>query len=374
MSLKIEKPTLLLNTSITRRNIHQMAEKARCNEVRFRPHFKTHQSAIIGEWFRAEGVTAITVSSVSMAEYFAAHGWQDITIAFPLNWLEIERINRLAAQITLNLVIESVETVAFLQENLVAGINVWLKIDTGYHRTGILWDDLSRAVAVGRAVAASGKMKLCGLLSHAGHSYKAKSTGQIRAIYSETVLRQQAVRNALQKAGLANLALSIGDTPCCTLVENLSAVDEIRPGNFVFHDGMQVDLGVCRWQDVAVAVACPVVAKHPAQGKLILYGGAVHLSKDFIRDNNGNPVYGWVALPAEQGWGVPLEGAYVASLSQEHGVVRAPAEVLEQIAIGTVVMVLPVHSCLAVDLLRKYLTLEGDTIHIGRYDMSEAPA
>ena len=49
-----------------------MAAKARSAHVRFRPHFKTHQSLEIGRWFREFGVDAITVSSVGMAAFFAA--------------------------------------------------------------------------------------------------------------------------------------------------------------------------------------------------------------------------------------------------------------------------------------------------------------
>src|SRR6476620_10300974 len=90
---QITRPTLLLDEARCRRNIERMASKARRSNVRFRPHFKTHQSAQIGEWFREAGVNAITVSSVKMAEYFASHGWDDITIAFPANWREIEAIN-----------------------------------------------------------------------------------------------------------------------------------------------------------------------------------------------------------------------------------------------------------------------------------------
>ena len=83
--LQIAKPTLLLDTQKVRRNITRMAEKVQRSGVRLRPHFKTHQSAVIDEWFRAQGITDITVSSVDMAIYFARHGWDDITIAFPVN-------------------------------------------------------------------------------------------------------------------------------------------------------------------------------------------------------------------------------------------------------------------------------------------------
>ena len=65
----IEKPTLLIDPIRVQNNIRRMAEKARRQNVRFRPHFKTHQSALVGEWFRDQGVSAITVSSVDMALY-----------------------------------------------------------------------------------------------------------------------------------------------------------------------------------------------------------------------------------------------------------------------------------------------------------------
>ena len=114
MKLTIIKPTLLLDKGKALQNINCMADKAKRNSIRFRPHFKTHQSAQIGEWFREFGVNAITVSSVEMAMYFAQHGWKDITIAFPVNILEIDNINKLASSIQLNLLVESEQTVAFL--------------------------------------------------------------------------------------------------------------------------------------------------------------------------------------------------------------------------------------------------------------------
>ncbi len=125
---QIEKPTLLLDAEKAHRNIHRMAEKANRQQARFRPHFKTHQSAEIGEWFRPEGVTAITVSSVDMAYYFAHNGWQDITIAFTVNLRQIGALRELARQIHLELLVESAETVSFLQENLPFPVDVWVKI------------------------------------------------------------------------------------------------------------------------------------------------------------------------------------------------------------------------------------------------------
>lgn len=368
LPIVIETPTAVINESLARQHIRHMAGKAQRSGTRLRPHFKTHQSAAVGAWFRAEGVMAITVSSVSMARYFAAHGWDDITLAFPVNWLEIERINTLARQVRLGLLVESVETAGFLAERLAAPAQVWLKIDTGYHRTGIAWDDFERQRVLVAQIEAASQLSLAGLLTHAGHSYRVRGDiSAIRAIYQETVERLNAARDALLETGQENLQISLGDTPCCSVVDDFSAVDEIRPGNFVFYDVMQVQIGACQETDIALAVACPVVAKHAADRRIVVYGGAVHLSKEQALDDTGAPYFGRVALPTPDGWSEPVPGCAVISLSQEHGIVRASEALFEQVQIGDVLMILPVHSCLAANLLRGYRTLSDEYLACGDF-------
>ncbi|MFV0375749.1 MAG: hypothetical protein ACK5JD_00445 [Mangrovibacterium sp.] len=65
--MDIIRPTLLLDKAVCLRNIARMAERAKAKNLKFRPHFKTHQSAVIGTWYRQFGVSSITVSSVQMA-------------------------------------------------------------------------------------------------------------------------------------------------------------------------------------------------------------------------------------------------------------------------------------------------------------------
>ncbi len=360
----IQKPTLVLNRARAQKNIEKMAAKAVRNGVRFRPHFKTHQSAHIGEWFRVAGVQAITVSSVDMALYFARHGWQDITIAFPVNVRQTAVINNLAGQVNLNLLVESTETVQFLADRLTNPVSAWLKVDAGYGRTGLSWADTAGLTTIAHEIERNKQLTLRGLLTHAGHTYHVRGQAAVEAIYRETVSRLAKARHDLSLAGFGPLELSVGDTPACSLVDDFGDVDEIRPGNFVFYDVMQWQIGACREDEIAVATACPVVAKHPAQNRLVLYGGAVHHSKEFIVDEQGRQVFGYAALPAGDGWGPRIPGAYLSGLSQEHGLLHADTDTINRVNVGDLLLILPVHSCLTVNLLRKYLLLDGDVIKI----------
>ncbi|MDZ7386598.1 MAG: alanine racemase, partial [candidate division KSB1 bacterium] len=361
ISKDFSRPTLLLDEARARRNIERMAAKAQRSGVRFRPHFKTHQSRQVGRWFRDYGVETITVSSVDMAWYFARDGWRDITIAFPVNLRQLREIDRLARKVHLGLLVESTKSVWVLREQLKGTVDVWLKIDVGYGRTGIAWDDASRLTTLAEEVERSKNLRLRGLLTHAGHSYGASGPKEIVDIYQESVARLNSARQRLHAVGFTELELSVGDTPTCSAVDNFGAVNEIRPGNFVFYDATQLHLGSCSEHDIAIAVACPVVARHEERNELVLYGGAVHLSKDALNDG-GRTVYGLVALPADNGWGPLVPNAYVARISQEHGIVRAEAHFARKVQPGDVLMVIPVHACLTVAQLREYLTTRGKRI------------
>ncbi|MGD0005531.1 MAG: alanine racemase [Anaerolineaceae bacterium] len=358
---QIEKPTLLLDVEKARRNIHRMAEKAKKLQVRFRPHFKTHQSAEIGEWFRPEGVSGITVSSVDMACYFARSGWQDITIAFTVNLRQIGAIRELAEQIHLELLVESAETVSFLQENLSVPVDVWVKIDSGAGRTGLAWNEVEAISGLTRQINKSSKLHLRGILTHAGHTYQAKTPDEVRRLFSESVGRMLQARHNLQASGLGKVEISVGDTPGCSLSDSFGDVSEIRPGNFVFYDAEQNAVGSCAAEDIAVALACPVVAKHPERCEAVVYGGAIHLSKDWMFED-GRMIHGKIALPQGDGWGEPLAGAYVDRLSQEHGLVHLEKEHLDNLRIGDLICILPAHACLTVQVMGEYLTLEGKKV------------
>lgn len=347
-------PSLLLDKTICIRNIERMASKALQHHLRLRPHFKTHQSARIGSWFREFGVTGITVSSLQMAEYFALAGWEDILVAFPFNPGEINTLNRLLDHSNISILIDSREALSHLQR-IHTKIAYYIDIDTGYGRTGIRPGEEELIGDLIQAASETGKLRFTGFYCHAGHSYKAAGRLEMEKIHNKAL-------NDLNKLKVVFRELAprvlYGDTPNCSTQNSFSGVDEITPGNFVFYDLSQFRIGSCRLEDIAVAMACPVAGKYPQEGRILIHGGAVHFSKEFL-DIGGTPVYGRLVQSSGKGWAMDDREHYITSLSQEHGILTGSSKLMEMFRIGDLAYFLPVHSCLTANLMREYVTLDG---------------
>lgn len=338
-----------------------MSRKAKDLHLNFRPHFKTHQSAEIGEWFREAGVQCITVSSLTMANYFADAGWDDITIAFSVNIPEIPEINELAGRIKLNVLIENTEGLQALQEKITWHTGVFIKIDTGYNRTGIEANRTPLIDHLLEGIQKSPLLQFKGFLSHTGHAYQANSTHDVFSRHFDALLKMKALKTRYQNEW-PELIISLGDTPSCSICDNFDGVDEIRPGNFVFYDLMQYKLGVCQLSDIAVRMVCPVISVHPSRNEVVIYGGAIHFAKDSIVNLDGKLLYGRVVVNEDETKILLDEKNYLHALSQEHGILKVNPRELHFFKPGELIEIIPVHSCLTANLMKEYMTSEGDII------------
>jgi D-serine deaminase-like pyridoxal phosphate-dependent protein len=304
------------------------------------------------------------------ARAFAAKGFHDITYAVPIEPGKFDAaIEMTRACETFNLITDDRQIPALLNEAAKrAGlvINLFLKIDCGYHRCGV--DPYStEAGEMPREIAGSTNLRFAGILTHAGHSYHCATREARLAIARQERDVMSEVAQRLHSAGIEVPITSIGSTPTITAVDHLEGIDEARPGNYIFFDAFMATTGSCSFADCALTVLAAVVHRDLRRGKLIIDAGAIALSKD-RGPVEFDPVCGYGQLLDLAGQSLGLR---IGSLSQEHGEasgIDSPA--LEQLTVGTRVRVVPNHSCLTAAQHPHYNVVENGRV-VDRWEIHQ---
>src|SRR5262249_60888828 len=79
-----DTPALLIDLDIFERNLCRVAEYAKANDLRLRPHTKTHKVPAIGKLQIQSGAVGLTVAKVGEAEVMLGSGTPDLLVAYPV--------------------------------------------------------------------------------------------------------------------------------------------------------------------------------------------------------------------------------------------------------------------------------------------------
>ena len=344
----LDTPAVVVDLDVLEANVRRMADRARETGVRLRPHAKTHKVPEVGRLQLAAGATGISLAKVGEAEVFAAAGFDDVFLAYPVVGAEKgRRLLALSDRLRLAVGADSVEGAASVGSAFHAAgrrLDVLLKVDCGYHRVGIAPE---KAAETARRLANLPGIALRGLFTHAGHAYHATTPADVAAIARQEGEILTAAAEAVRAEGLAVTEVSVGSTPTSRVAMSVAGVTECRPGNYVYHDASQVSLGTCAIEDCAMTVIATVISV-PAADRAVLDCGSKTLSSDALRPR-----------PAGHGW-IYGRTSRIESLSEEHGVVRV--EPGETFRVGERVRVLPNHACVVSNLHDRIVLARGDRV------------
>jgi D-serine deaminase-like pyridoxal phosphate-dependent protein len=367
--LSLETPCLLLDIERLERNCSAMRERCHALGVALRPHLKTAKSLDVARLATGGRAGAITVSTLKEAEHFAHGGHKDILLAagiVPAKFAHATRIQR-ETGCDLILVTDSIEVVheaaRFAAEQQVT-LSFLIEIDCGEHRGGLPPRDPA-IVGIAKAIAAVSGLRLRGVMTHGGHSYGTDDPQQVKIIAAAERDAVVAAAIAIRAAGLPCDIVSVGSTPGAMYAESLNGVTEMRPGVYMFMDLMMVGRNVCRQEDIVVSVLASVIGHNRAGGGILLDAGALALSKDigahqFLPDAG----YGYVcdARSFERLGRLAVDIVY-----QEHGVVKVDDEPwFDRLPVGSLVRVLPNHTCITCAAYDVYEVVRGDAV-VGRW-------
>ncbi|WP_100334175.1 D-TA family PLP-dependent enzyme [Bacillus alkalisoli] len=352
---QLDTPSLLVDLKKLKKNIQNTATFAHNHNIQLRPHIKTHKSIEIAKLQLEAGAVGITTAKIAEAEIMAKAGIKDILIAYPISSpTKIERlINLLATVSQLKVSVDSLEQIKLLQKHLEKTpytIEVWIKVNSGLNRCGV--KPGKQALELAQAILLLSKLTLGGIFTHAGHSYAATSQQEIEKIAlaeAEAVLTSAAV---CEKAGIKIKTRSVGSTPTYKMAGAVNGITEVRPGNSVFFDEIQVGLGVTERKNCALTVLASVVGTYKEEGRIILDAGSKTLCLD--KGAHGN------ASVKGHGHINGHSNITIERLSEEHGVATFKEDTA--LTLNDKVQIIPNHACTVVNQFNEFYVHEDGVI------------
>ncbi|WP_083751533.1 alanine racemase [Saccharothrix sp. ALI-22-I] len=324
---RVDTPAPIVLVDVMQGNIDRMQSFADQRGLDVRPHVKTHKCVEIGRRQLKAGAVGITAGNVGEAEVFAAAGFDDIFLAYPI-WpagTKGTRIRRLAESIRLRVGVDNVAAIEAIADAMGGEpdrLQVVIEVDCGARRSGA-----PPEIAGDLALAARKRgLVPVGVFTYPGHGSSGRDA-RLRAARDQDAALVTAVRS-LARVGVTAEVVSAGSTPTVEFTTS-SVITEIRPGEYVFCDLNNSRLGACTDDQIALFVAATVVSEW-VPDQVILDVGTKALS----REGSVERGYG----------GVAGTKAVLAKLNEYHGFLALPADDFRP-SVGTVVPVVPNHVC-----------------------------
>jgi D-serine deaminase-like pyridoxal phosphate-dependent protein len=357
----LSTPALLVDRDRLARNLDRMQARADTNDVTLRPHAKTHKSVALAREQQTRGAEGLTVATVREAETFVGAGIEEVRVAFPVTGPDKhERLRALRDVATVSFV---VDTVAGAEQAAAVydardPVDVLMEVDVGHGRCGVPWNHDEAAVHLARRIADRPELRLAGILTHAGQAYDGPTGDETTADALQRVARHERDRMLRMAARLAHedvpgvtpdtFEISIGSTPSLSAFENAERdgfrVTEIRPGNYLMHDAMQVALGAAALDDCALTILTTVVStQRTANGPTRAF---VDAGKKVFTTDTGYGTDGYGVVLSSDETITPRANVRLDHLSEEHGWLTVPSA--STIEVGDRLRVVPNHACVTV--------------------------
>ena len=364
--LDLPTPALILDRRRLQANADRMRERVREFGVTLRPHVKTSKSIDVLRVLSGGADIPVTVSTLAEARYFFEHGVRDILYAVGIAPVKLPRVAGLIrAGCRLRVILDSLEAAEAVQafgraEGLT--IEALIEVDTDGCRAGVAADD-DRLIEIARRLCSGAGASLAGVMTHAGGSYSARTLGEFETIAERERVGAVEAAERLRAAGFPVEIISVGSTPTVHYARTLEGVTEVRVGVYAFGDLVQVELGTCALDDIAISVLASVIGHSREHGRVLIDAGFLALSRD--RGTSDFPIdwgYGGVC---DATTGELIENVRVESTNQEHGIITARSGALDwsRFPIGGRTRILPNHACATAAAYDRYFVTEG-TEHV----------
>lgn len=341
----IETPALVIDLDIMGANLRRMSDYVHRNDLRLRPHTKTHKIPQLARRQLDLGAAGLTVAKVGEAEVMLAAHPPNLLVEYPIvGRTKIARLAEVARHTHVTIALDTAEAAEQLS-SAAAGFGVLAEVDVGLGRVGVQPGEPLRNLL--RRIASLPHLDFEGISIFPGHIRTTDDAGMAELARVGERLEQSL--GDVRALGLKAAVVSGGNTPTAFRSHLLPGLTEIRSGTYIFNDRNTVFSGACEVNDCAAWVLATVVS-NAVTGQVIIDAG----SKAFSSDGYWG---------AEAGFGHVLEAprANFARMNEEHGFVET-RETGRAFVVGERLRVIPNHICPAVNLHNQVYGLRGDVV------------
>lgn len=239
----IDTPALVIDLAAMERNLARMADFARANGLRLRPHAKMHKSAELARLQMAHGAVGVCVQKTDEALALAHAGVSDIYISNEV--ISPAKLARLAQAVhdlptRFAIAVDSALGIARLAEALQqagvvksAAIDVFVEIDVGHGRCGVL---PTQALALVQQAMAQPTLRFAGLQAYHGSAQHRRGVAERDAALAASEAAVRETQAALNAAGIAVPLVTGAGTGSFVREAGSGLWGELQAGSYLFMD------------------------------------------------------------------------------------------------------------------------------------------
>lgn len=346
----LETPAVVVDLDVMEQNLARMADYCHSQNIKLRPHTKSHKIPELAKLQINSGACGITVAKIGEAEVMLNAGIKDLLIAYPIVGVEkARRLARIAERANISVSLDSEEaarTISSAASEQGTKVGILVELDVGFGRCGLAHE--AELLALAQNICALPGLEFRGIMFFPGQFVVGPEQRAALRIAVNDLLGR-----TLECFARARLPLSIvsgGSTPTAYESGLFLGVTEVRPGMYIFNDRNMVGIGAASLEDCAISVVVTVVS-NSVSGRAIIDGGSKTFSSDRYLAGDG------------RGFGIVKEdlAAELEHLSEEHGHLNIQQSD-RRYKVGDRLTVIPNHACSTVNMHDEIYGVRGEKV------------
>lgn len=326
----VDTPALILERAPFERNLQRMANFARDQKIRLRPHAKMHKTPAVALRQIALGAVGVCCQKTSEAEVLVAHGVKDVLVSNQVvGSTKLARLAGLARHASIGLCVDNAENASAVAEACRAAetrMQIYIEINVGANRCGV--EPGQDALALARHVSRLPALEFMGLQAYQGSAQHLRTPDERRTAIHSASESARSTRDLIVADGIACPIVTGAGTGTFQIEAGSGIYNELQPGSYAF---MDADYGRNQTED-------------PFENSLFILTSVMSRSADRAVVDCGlkaHSIDSGMAVVSATAAGKPVSGIDYVKASDEHGVIVSTAGSLPDL--GAKLRLIPGH-------------------------------